>query len=130
MEEYEYQIIEGRNKKLFKTIWKKKEEKHSKVESGLVGTIWVIVADMRRKAMLELHQRCANEKKGGFMRASHLDIIRKNVLSSQPLKAAFKPPRAFQGFGAPKACKDTPQILGTLSHLKVLGYSLRCFENI
>ncbi|KAJ3713691.1 hypothetical protein C8R42DRAFT_713206 [Lentinula raphanica] len=54
--------------------------------------------------------------------------IRKNVLSSQPLKAAFKPPRAFQGFGAPKACKDTPQILGTLSHLKVLGYSLRCFE--
>ncbi|KAJ3728955.1 hypothetical protein C8R42DRAFT_638608 [Lentinula raphanica] len=55
-------------------------------------------------------------------------FIRKNVLSPQPLKAAFRPPRAFQGFGAPKACKDTPQILGTFSHLKVLEYSFGCFE--
>ncbi|KAJ3964142.1 hypothetical protein EV361DRAFT_1038007, partial [Lentinula raphanica] len=61
MEGYEYKVIEGRDEKLFGTIWRKKEGKHSKVESGLVGTIWVIVADMRRKAMLELHQRWFHE---------------------------------------------------------------------
>ncbi|KAJ3974520.1 hypothetical protein EV361DRAFT_1018150 [Lentinula raphanica] len=92
---------------------------------------FLLAVAVKRVALVGYIPGAAAYRTGNVAVSPSIDFGNTGTLTradAKPLKAAFKPPRAFQGFGAPKACKDTPQILGTLSHLKVLGYSLRCFE--